>query len=337
MRLGLIGSTGHWQTYAPGLKTIPGLTLVAVASAGPEETTGAFDHAPGLTVETRRYDDARRMLETERLDVVQVCCRPDRIPHWTRACLERGLPVLAEKPLAMDMGTLEGLFQAAQKADVPLVPMHTHRGGTELGAVKQAVQAGDIGEPLLSFSQKTYKWGRTRPDFYRSRRTFPGLAPYIGIHAIDWLYWILGDVFTEVRGGEGTTARPEFAACASQAAFVFSMRNGGVSSLTLDYLRPQAAPTHGDERLRIAGTRGVIETAFIEKRVTLITADAAPRALPAVELPDLFTQFARSLRGEGPPPMTRRDAFRITEIALKAQQAADTGRTVSLADSPFGA
>ena len=53
MRLGLIGSTGHWQTYAPALKRVPELTLVAVAAAGPEETTGAFDHAPGLSVDTQ--------------------------------------------------------------------------------------------------------------------------------------------------------------------------------------------------------------------------------------------------------------------------------------------
>ena len=46
MRLGLIGSTGHWQTYAPALERVRGLTLVAVAASGPEETTGGFDHAP---------------------------------------------------------------------------------------------------------------------------------------------------------------------------------------------------------------------------------------------------------------------------------------------------
>ena len=115
---------------------------------------------------------------------------------------------MAEKPLAMDLPTLEGLFHAAQKTKAALVPMHTMRGVPELAAVRQAVRAGDIGDPLMSFSQKTYKWGKTRPDFYRSRKTFPGLAPWVGIHAFDWLHWILGDVFTEVQGREGTTARP---------------------------------------------------------------------------------------------------------------------------------
>src|SRR5271157_819873 len=121
MRLGLIGSTGHWQTYAPALEHVAGLTFVAVAPAGPEETMGAFDHAPGLTVDTRRHDDAQKMLETERLDVVQICGRGDRIPHWARICLERGLPVMAEKPLAMDLPTLEGLFHGMRQASMMTV------------------------------------------------------------------------------------------------------------------------------------------------------------------------------------------------------------------------
>ena len=136
-------------------------------------------------------------------------------------------------------------------------------------------------------------------------------------------------------GREGATARPDFPACASQAAFVLTMRNGGVASLTLDYLRPQSAPTHGDERLRIAGSKGVVETALAEKKATLTAAGGPPRTLPTPPQVDVFTQFARSLRGEGPPPWTLHEACRITEIAIKAQQAADTGQVVSLRDSPY--
>ncbi len=335
MRLGLIGSTGHWQTYAPALENVAGLTLVAVAPTGPEETMGAFDHAPGLTADTRRHDDARKMLETERLDVVQVCGRGDRIPHWARICLERGLPVMAEKPLAMDLPTLDGLFQLARKRKLALVPMHTMRGDPALAAMRKAVRGGEIGEPLLSFSQKTYKWGKDRPDAYRSRKTFAGIAPWVGIHAFDWLHAILGDVFASVQGSQGATVRPDYPACASQAAFVLSMKNGGVAAVTLDYLRPESAPTHGDERLRIAGSRGVIETALVDRKVTLITADGPARTLSLHPEPDLFTQFARCLRGEAPSPLTLSEACRITEIAIKAQQAADTGQVVSLRESPY--
>jgi predicted dehydrogenase len=337
MRLGLIGSTGHWHTYAQALEQVPSLTLVAVAAAGPEETTGAFDHAPGLTVDTRRYDDARKMLDTEQLDVVQVSARCDRIPHWAKICLERGLAVMAEKPLAMDLSTLEELFHTAQKTKAALVPMHTMRGVKELAAVRQAVRAGEIGEPLLSFSQKSYKWGKSRPDDYRSRKTFPGLAPWVGIHAFDWLHATLGDVFTEVSGREAATAHRGYPACASHAAFILSMSNGGMATVTLDYLRPETAPSHGDERLRIAASGGVIETALVDHKVILIRSGHPPRALPLVSQPDIFTQFARSLSGQSPPPLTLQEGCRITEIAIKAQQAADSGRAVSLRESPYRA
>jgi predicted dehydrogenase len=335
LRIGLIGSTGHVGTYGPALSAFKDLRLVAVSAAGPEETTGAFDHVPGLTVDTKRYDDPKRMLDAEKLDVVQICARPDRIPYLAQWCLERGIATMAEKPLAMDLAGLEKLYKLAQRSKVSLLPMHTQRGQATLAAMVRAIRAGEIGEPLIGFSQKTYKWGKSRPDFFKSRRTFPGIAPYIGVHALDWLHWMLGDVFTEVHGYEGTAAHPDYRACASQAAYTFNMKNGGSVALTLDYLRPETAPTHGDERVRIAGTKGVIETVLIEEKVKIISAAKGPRELPLPEQPDIFTSFVRHLKGDGPLPIGREEAFRITEVALKAQQAAESGKAVSLAGSPY--
>lgn len=334
MKLALIGAGMHWQTYAPGLKAFPDLRLAAVAPAGPDETTGAFDHAPGLTAETRRYEDAQQMLDREKPDVVQVGCRPDVVAHWAQACLERRIPVMAEKPLAMDLDHLAALYRTARRTRTPLVPMHTMRGEPALAAIAAAIRGGAIGDPALVFSQKSYKWGRTRADWFKTRRTFPGLMPFIGIHALDWLHWMLGDAFTEVSGTESAAIRPEFPGCASHAAYTLKMRNGGMAAITLDYLRPEKAPTHGDERVRIAGPKGVIETVLIENRVTLIDG-SGPRTLPLSPQPDIFTAFVRALRERTPLPISLDDSFRITEIAIKAQQAADTGKPVSLVDSPY--
>lgn len=334
MRLALIGAGMHWQTYAPALKAFPDLRLVGVAPAGPDETVGSFDHAPGLTVEMRRYDDARQMLDREKPDVVQVGSRPDYVTAWAKACLERRIPVMPEKPLAMDLPNLEALYRTAVRTRTPIVPMHTMRGEPVLAAMAAAIRDGAIGDPSLGFSQKSYKWGKSRPDWYKSRRTFPGLMPFIGVHALDWLYWMLGDVFTEVSGAESHQLRPDYPACASHAAYTFKMKNGGSVAITLDYLRPEPAPTHGDERVRIAGPKGVIETALVENRVTLTDA-AGVHAVTLAPQPDIFTAFVRAVRERTPLPIAVDASFRITEIVLRAQQAADTGKALSLAGSPF--
>jgi predicted dehydrogenase len=335
MRLALIGCTGHWHTNAPGFETTPDLGLVAIAPAGPDETFTGFEGAPGLTDATRKYESATDLLDHERLDAVQVSARPDRNAYWSRACLERDIPVLTEKPMAMNTAELEGLYAVACKSHAPILPMHTERGSDMANAMRRAIADGMIGTPLLVWGQKTYRWGPTRPDYYRDRATFPGVAPYIGIHLFDWVRWMVGDMFTAVSGAEGTNARPDYHACASHAAVLLSSDTGITAALTLDYLRPLAAPTHGDERLRIAGTGGVIEMSYLQERVTLIQRETPPRNLPIEPAVDLFTQFARNLRGEGPPVMTREEPFRTTEIAILAQEAIDTRRTVTLRDSPY--
>ena len=335
MRLALIGCTGHWRTYAPGVETIPGLDVAAVAPAGPDESLAGFEGAPGVTGSTRRYEAAAELLDRERLDIVQVSARPDRNAPWARACLERDLPALVEKPMAMSVAELAGLYEAACKSRAPVLPMHTERGGDMANTMQRAIARGAIGTPLLVWGQKTYRWGPSRPDYYRDRATFPGIAPYIGIHLLDWVRWMVGDIFTAVSGAEGANARPEYPACASQAAVLLRGDAGQVAALTLDYLRPLSAPTHGDERLRIAGTDGVIEMTYLTRRVTLIHREEPPRDLEIEPAVDLFTQFARQVRGEGPAVMSREEPFRTTEIALLAQEAIDTGRVVALRDSPY--
>jgi hypothetical protein len=90
-------------------------------------------------------------------------------------------------------------------------------------------------------------------------------------------------------------------------------------------------------RVRIAGSKGTVESALIERKVTLTAAGDRPRSLSLTPQVDVFTQFAQSLRGEGKPPLSLREACRITEISIKAQKAADTRSVVSLDNSPYRA
>lgn len=335
MKLALIGNTGHYDYYAPVLRDIPDLHVAALASARPGDSMEQFSKAPGVTENTPRYTDYEEMLDRESPDLVQVCVQSNLIAGIVSACLQHGTPVMSEKPLAMDLHTLARLHELARKTQVPLAPLHGYRRFGCFSAVRDAVRRGRIGEPQTSFSQISYKWGARRGDSFRSRNTFPGLVPFVGIHVIDWLLWILGDVFVDATGWESTAAHPDYPACASQAAFLMRMRHGGVATVTLDYLRPMNAPTHGDERIRITGTLGVVESAASEETAKLISEGDGVCELDVPKYTNWYTTFVRSLRGAETPFITVDRAFRVTEIALKVQQAIDRGSGVSLVPSPY--
>ena len=63
----------------------------------------------------------------------------------------------------------------------------------------------------------------------------------------------------------------------------------------MDYLRPRPAATHGDDRLRLAGTKGIVEYQA-STGVTLTTSDHSPEIIR--ELPEqkwLFADFLESI------------------------------------------
>jgi hypothetical protein len=74
----------------------------------------------------------------------------------------------------------------------------------------------------------------------------------VGIHAVDWVYAFSGKRFLSVDAQ--CFGNPEMAALCR-----YSMEDGVMASVNLDYYRPASAPTHGDDRIRCAGTAGVLE------------------------------------------------------------------------------
>jgi len=114
------------------------------------------------------------------------------------------------------------------------------------------------------------------------------------------------------------------------ATVVLKLDNGGSASARLDYCRPPTAPTHGDDRLRVAGSEGVVESLAPEASVTLVTQDEEPHELALPEADNLFVDFVRSGVEGRESHIPAEDCFRITEVVLKARQAAQTGEPVGL-------
>jgi hypothetical protein len=100
----------------------------------------------------------------------------------------------------------------------------------------------------------------------------------------------------------------------------------------MDYLRPNKAPSHGDDRLRIAGTKGVLEYQP-STGLTLVTSDKEPQVLSHLARPPLllFPEFLDHVYNGKPTSMPDQDIWRVNEVTLAAQESAETGKLVRIA------
>jgi len=328
VRVGLVGLEGHFSEVLEAAKLLPEIRIAAVSASKPRELQRITDN-PVLAA-ARRYDDYRRMLDTEKLDVVAVCNENGQRAVAVMACAERGLAVAAEKPLALSVEDLAAVRKSVTRHGVRLTMLLPMRFDPEYLAMKGIVERGEIGEPVSLGAQKSYKLGLERgqrPDWMRRRASFGGTIPYIGIHMVDLMRWTSGREFVSTAAFQSTVGVPELGEMENNTAVVYRLDNRGTATLRMDYLRPETAPTHGDDRLRIAGTKGVVE--FQGDSLTLITSSEKPRVVAGLpRRPSLFADFLDSLYNARPHLIALQDVYRVTEIVLRSREAAETGRVV---------
>ena len=327
-RLGMIGLIGHTSVILADVAKMENVELAAIAS----------DDAPALQLlrnnhlvptNTRYYEDHEEMLREEKLDVVGVCNTDGERAEAIISAAEAGCHIIAEKPLSRTLPELDRVREAIESRQLKMTMLLTMRCESLYIAAKKVMDDGHIGVVAQMTAQKSYKLGN-RPEWCKSRKTFSGVIPYIGIHMVDLMRWIGGREFVEAMAFGGNVTRPQVREMEDNASVVFKMDNGGSATLRIDYLRPQTAPAHGDDRLRLAGDKGVLEVRGADNLVTVITADRGVWQPAIPDAQDFFAEFLKSLDGECDPPVPAEDCYRATEICLLARESQDEGRIVSL-------
>lgn len=329
LKIALIGTDGHQNMVLDGIPQIPNAQLVACAKGHDDDTLSKIKKHAAFTDQTHVYDDYREMHEREDIDLVSIC-RPYYLnAEASIAAAERGIDIVSEKPVATTLDDLRALEDAVQDNNIRLTAMFGLRLSPAFRAAHQAVRDGLIGEPILATAQKSYKFG-TRAGFFKQRETYGGTIPWVAIHAVDYTRWTAGIEYTQVAALHGNFAHPDYPGCEDHGGILFRFANGGTAMVTLDYLRPNTAPTHGDDRLRIAGSEGVIEVTDCGTRTHLIRSSEEPRDLPLPPEENFLVNLYRERTGEGDHIVGTDEAIKVTRICLLAREAADTGKTLTL-------
>ena len=327
IRLAMLGLEGHSGLITEPLARLPDVALTAIYDRD-AAAMAKFAKQP-FASSARLYSDYEEMLRKEDIDVVAVCG-----PHMERApailaCVAHGRNAIAEKPLAFERADLDKIRQSATRAKVHLGMLLPMRFEGVYRKMREIVRSGAVGEVAQIEGQKSYKLGQ-RADFMLHRASYGGTIPYIGVHSVDLMRFTTGREMTEVFSMQSHIGFPDYGEMENTTASVFRLDNKGVAVLRMDFLRPATAPTHGDDRLRIAGTEGVLE--YQEQTgLTLVTGREKPRTI--TDLPaagSVFVDYLESVYLGKPPGLPVADIYRVNEIVLAAREAAETGRVLKV-------
>jgi predicted dehydrogenase len=329
IKVALVGLVGHSGTVLNPLNELPDVEVVAFAAPDPKEVARARRN-PRLA-NARMYDSYSAMFNEERdLDIAAVCNDNGARAGAILAAADRGLHVIAEKPLALNRRDLAKIRQTLASKQRKIGMLMEMRYAPHYWAMRQIVSAGELGDVAQIASQKSYKTD-TWPEWKSKRSTYGATIPWIGIHMIDLMRFTTGREYREVMSFASHVGMPHLGEADNVTASIFKLDNGGVANLRMDYLRPDRAPSHGDDRLRIAGTKGVLEYQP-STGLTLVTSNKEPQVLRDLAKPPLllFPEFLDHVYNGKPTSMPEQDIWRVNEVTLAAQESAETGKIVRM-------
>ena len=329
IRVCIIGATGHTGYVLEGIKKDLSIRIAGIARGSKGEEIKDFHNKLNKEFDYNipLYDDYREMLRVVKPDIAAIACYFVDHARVTVKALERSINVFVEKPIATTFEGLEQIKNVYKKAGVNLAVMFGTRYYPWFYTAREKVLEGAVGTVRLLFAQKSYKLG-SRGIHYQKRDTYGGTIPWVGSHAIDWLYWFSGEKFESVVAHHSKKYNRNHGELEVTAVCQFKMTNEVYGMVSIDYLRPEAALGHGDDRLRVVGTKGIIEVA--NNKVFFINKDC--QGLQELPVPSaggqIFLDFVKQIRGRGSCLVSVEDVFYITDSCLKARQSADEQRII---------
>lgn len=254
LRFGLVGAGGIAQAYAQAFRETEAAHLVAVADLRTEAA-----EAVALSLDANSYSTYEQMVETENLDAVVVCTPPSTHPDICVGLAERGLHVLCEKPIAIDVKNARRMYQAAADNDVKLTMATKFRYTADVIRAKSIVSSGILGEIILfenSFTSHVDMSQRWNSDPAISGG---GVLIDNGTHSVDIMRYILGPV-AEVQVVEGR--RVQKLEVEDTVRMFVRTEDGVMGSIDLSWSMNKEQPYY----LSIYGSQGTVVVGWKESK-----------------------------------------------------------------------
>ncbi len=249
LHMGVIGCGFYAQNHLNAWRDLGAeVELAAVCDVDPAKANAA---AAKFGV-AKTYSDARQMLETEKLDFVDIVTTMPTHHQLVLLAASLKTPAIVQKPFAPTWAECIEMVEACEKAGLPLMVHENFRWQAPMIEAKRLLSAGAIGEVT---------WGRvnwrTAYDIYAGQ---PYLAKEtrfilldIGVHSLDLARLLMGEaerVYCETQNLKPGIAGEDAATC------TLRHRSGAVSVVDFSYAARRDPDPFPESLLEIEGRRG---------------------------------------------------------------------------------
>ena len=288
--------------------------------------------------QTAVYDDPQALLDSEKLDFVDICTAVELHYTHTRMAAERGLPVVCQKPMATSLEEAVALVDVCNQYNVPLYINENWRWQYPIRQFKQALDSGRIGKPF-----------RVHMDYRNSFPVFDNqpflktldkfILTDVGSHVLDAARFLFG----EASSLYATTYRVHPDINGEDVATVM-MRMGDDVTVVCDlsYASKREHDRFPETYIQVEGERGFLELGpdfWIRETTdagTVSTRHKPPRypwADPAYDVvhasivPEQLN-IARALKGLERGETSGEDNLKTVRLVFGAYESASTGRAL---------
>ena len=235
------------------------LEIAAVCDILPEAMENLLSkHDLAGNTSILRYTDYVQMLDEVKPELVSIATESGIHAEIALACIDRGIHVIIEKPMAMSMQDADEIIRRSEEKNVKVCACHQNRFNIAVQKTRGALEAERFGR--LSHGSVHVRWNRN--EAYYTQAPWRGTWAQDGgclmnqcIHGIDLLRWMMGDEVDEVYG----TTRQQFhdyLEAEDVGMAVVKFKNGAIGTIEGT---TNVYPKNLEETLYLFGEKGTVK------------------------------------------------------------------------------
>jgi len=343
-RIAVAGAGYIGQAHVGVLRSSPSCSLSAIVDPAPG--AAALAAAAGVP----HYASLEQLISKDPPDGI-VLATPNQL-HVVHAmrCIDAGLPMLLEKPLAPTFAEGERLVQMAERSGAKVLIGHHRAHSPIMAKAREVVGSGQLGRLVSVTGSATF----LKPDHYFDDapwRREPGAGPILlnMIHEVHNLRMLCGEIVAvqamashAVRGFpvEDTVAISLRFASGALGTFMLSDTAASARSWEQTSQENKAYPSYDDEDCYvISGTNGSLSVPTMRLKTYPRTEDRSwwkpfEQGVVGMVRDDPIKRqmehFGAVVRGQAQPLVSARDGLANLRVTEAIVQAAKSGRTVEL-------